>query len=83
MATSDDDGLRELEVIVKEELVMAESSDVDEVFAEPQSEWLYDPMEGQREEVELRGLLGAIETVEQGTQAAQPDHDPQVITAVD
>jgi hypothetical protein len=68
MTTSDSE-LRELEVIVKEELVIVESSDVDEVLAEPQSEWLYDPTDAQREEVELRGLLGAIEGVEHGTQA--------------
>jgi hypothetical protein len=66
MTTSDSDGLRELEVIIREELVIVESSDTDEVLTEPQSEWLYDPIDAQREEVELRGLLGAIETVERG-----------------
>jgi hypothetical protein len=82
MTTSDSE-LRELEVIVKEELVIVESSDVDEVLAEPQSEWLYDPTDAQREEVELRGLLGAIESVEHGTQATAPNRDPQANTTVD
>jgi hypothetical protein len=83
MTTSDSDELRELEVIVKEELVIVESSDVDEVLAEPQSEWLYDPTDAQREEVELRGLLGAIEGVEHSTQATASNRDPQANTAVD
>jgi hypothetical protein len=83
MTTSDSDGLCELEVIVEEEFVMIESSDTDEVLTEPHSEWLYDPIDAQREEVELRSLLGAIETVEQGTHAAEPDQDPQATSTID
>jgi hypothetical protein len=80
MTTGDSDGLHELEVIVNQELVMIDSRDIEEELAEPQSEWLYDPTDAQRDGVELRNLLGAIEAVEQGTRAAEPDHEPQATT---
>jgi hypothetical protein len=83
MTTSGSDELRELEVTVREELVTVESSDIDEVLAEPQSEWRYDPIDAQREEVELRGLLSAIETVEQGHAGDQTNSCPADHQAVD
>jgi hypothetical protein len=64
-----DDGFRhELEITVEAELVEAESSQRDDETL-PIEEWLVDPMETQRYEVGLRGLLGAIEAV----QDARPD----------
>jgi hypothetical protein len=58
--------LSELEIEVKAELELAESSRPEEIIAEPSAEWPFDPMDVQREEIGLRSLLGAIEAVEGG-----------------
>ena len=55
---------RELEIEVEADLVMVESSRSEEVLAQPESEWLFDPLDAQREEVGLRSLLGAVEALE-------------------
>ncbi|MFV2216893.1 class I SAM-dependent methyltransferase [Actinomadura sp. LOL_016] len=61
--TTGDDGYEvELEIEIRAELDMAESSRPDE--AVPASEWLFDPTDVQREIVELRNLLGAVEELE-------------------
>jgi hypothetical protein len=62
--TGDGDALRELEVEVEAELNLAESSRPEEIIGVPSSEWLFDPMDAQREEVGLRSLLGAVEAME-------------------
>ncbi|MEV1177373.1 hypothetical protein [Nonomuraea sp. NPDC049784] len=62
--TRDDDSLYELEVEVVAELTMAESSHPEEAMRLPVTEWLFDPADVQREEVGLRGLLGAVEALE-------------------
>jgi hypothetical protein len=62
-STGDGEFLRELEVEVEEELDLAESARAEEI-TEPSSEWLFDPVDAQREEIGLRSLLGAIEAVE-------------------
>ncbi len=56
--------LHEIEVTVKEELTMAESSPLgEESDGAPTLEWLLDP-DAQRYEVSLCILLGAVEAVE-------------------
>jgi hypothetical protein len=62
--TGDGDFPRGLESEVEAELNLAESSRPEEIIDVPSTEWLFDPMDVQREEVDLRGLLGAIEAME-------------------
>ncbi|WP_173080737.1 hypothetical protein [Phytohabitans rumicis] len=57
--TGDSAFLHELELNVKAELAMAESSQ-----PEDEAEWLFDPADAEREEVGLRSLLGAVESLE-------------------
>ena len=54
--------------MVEEEVEMIESSCTEDVAKEPPSAWLYDPLDAQLEEVRLRSLLGAVESVENGEQ---------------
>lgn len=56
--------LFELEIEVETELDLAESSRPEEAIGSPSAEWLYDPMDVQREEIGLRSLLGAVEAME-------------------
>lgn len=63
-STGDNEALHELEVEVKAELAMAESSHPEEVAELPVTEWLFDPTDAEREEVGLRSLLDAVETME-------------------
>jgi hypothetical protein len=56
--------LRGLESEVKAELELVESSRSEEVIELGSAEWLFDPMDAQREEVGLRSLLGAVEAME-------------------
>jgi hypothetical protein len=62
-STGDGEFLRELEVEVEEELDLAEAARPEEITG-PSSEWLFDPVDAEREEIGLRSLLGAIEAVE-------------------
>ncbi|GAA2410358.1 hypothetical protein GCM10010191_19000 [Actinomadura vinacea] len=66
MSTSngDDHSEFELEVEVKAELSLAESSRPEEAGDLPVSEWLFDPVDVQRQEVELRGLREAAEELD-------------------
>jgi hypothetical protein len=59
-----DETLHGLEVDVEAELAIAESSHPEETAAAPLDEWRYDPIDAERYEVGLRGLLGAVEAVE-------------------
>jgi hypothetical protein len=62
--TEDNALLREVELTVKEELTVVESSPLsEESDGAPTLEWLLDP-DGQRYEVSLRTLLGAVEALE-------------------
>ncbi|MBO2449497.1 hypothetical protein J4573_20520 [Actinomadura barringtoniae] len=54
----------EFEAEVETELTIAESSAPDQEAGLPVSEWLFDPTDVQREEVELRNLLGAAKELE-------------------
>lgn len=56
--------LHELETEVKAELAMAESSHPSEAAGLPVTEWMFDPTDVEREEVGLRSLLDAVETLE-------------------
>ena len=65
--------LHELEVTVRAELTMAETSQPEEEAADvPIDEWLSDPADDQRYEVNLRGLLGAVEALEDGARPQRP-----------
>jgi hypothetical protein len=61
--TREGDHLRELEAEVRAELGLVESSRPKEITG-PSSEWLFDPVDAEREEIGLRSLLGAIEAAE-------------------
>ena len=66
--TGDNAFLHELELNVRAELTLAETSEPEEEAAGlPIDEWLSDPVDDQRYEVNLRGLLGAVEALEDGS----------------
>jgi hypothetical protein len=66
--TGDEAFLHELELDVRTELTLAETSQPqEEAFGEPIDEWLSDPADTQRYEVGLRTLFGAVETLEDGS----------------
>ena len=70
--TGDNAFLYELELNVRTELTLAETSQP-EIEADIQTvEWLLDP-DAQRYEIGLRALLGAVEAVEEGS---RPGDDP-------
>jgi hypothetical protein len=71
--------LHAIEVNVRAELAEAQASRPD--GTEPMDQWVFDPADAEREEVELRSLLGAIvavehmaapETMEIGDHSANP-----------
>jgi hypothetical protein len=64
-AASGEDGLLyELEIEVEEEVTLVESSRAEELMNLPVTDWQFDPTDVEREEVGLRGLLGAVEALE-------------------
>jgi len=66
--TSDNAFLHELELNVRAELTLAETSEPEEEAAGlPIDEWLSDPVDDERYEVNLRSLLGAVEALEDGS----------------
>ncbi|GAB3403673.1 hypothetical protein [Flindersiella endophytica] len=66
MSTPDggDEVLRGLEIEVQEEIGLAEASHPETEAELPATEWLFDPTDVEREEVGLRSLLDAVETME-------------------
>jgi hypothetical protein len=65
--TGDNAFLHELELSVRTELTLAETSPPEaEADGVPTVEWLLDP-DAQRYEVGLRTLLGAVEAIEEGS----------------
>ncbi|MEU4405600.1 hypothetical protein AB0F88_13810 [Streptosporangium sp. NPDC023963] len=60
----EDDFLYEFEAEVGEELILAETSHPEEPSDLPVTEWLFDPADAERDEVGLRGILGAVEALE-------------------
>ena len=70
--TGDSAFLHELELDVRTELTLAETSQPEEeAFSEPIGEWLTDPADTQRYEVGLRTLASAVEALEDGS---RPDN---------
>ncbi|MFC5752398.1 hypothetical protein [Actinomadura rugatobispora] len=69
--TGDEDLEIELEVDVEAELTLAESSRPEEATGPPVSEWLFDPADVQRQEIELRNLLDAVEELYGGSRPDQ------------
>jgi hypothetical protein len=76
--TGGDAFLHELELSVTAELTTAEASEpAAEMTGEPIEEWQFDPTDAERYEVGLRGLLGAVEAVEDAERPAiAPDGLP-------
>ena len=65
MSTPDNEEfLHGLEVEVEAELDIAESSHPGDAVRTPVTEWQFDPADAERYEINLRGLLGAVEAVE-------------------
>jgi hypothetical protein len=62
--TGGDEVLRGLEAEVEEEIAMVEASHPETEAELPVTEWLFDPTDAEREEVGLRSLLDAVETME-------------------
>jgi hypothetical protein len=71
MTMSEDDSQlpHNLEVEVEAELALAESSGLDDGLGMSPAEWLFDPLDVEREEVGLRSLLGAVEAIEGDSQS--------------
>ncbi|GAA4586112.1 hypothetical protein GCM10023194_31290 [Planotetraspora phitsanulokensis] len=69
-ANGDNGFLYELEIEVEEEVTLVETSRSEEAAELPVTEWLFDPADADREEMGLRGLLGAVEALE-------GDHRPE------
>ena len=66
--TSDNVFLHELELDVRAELTLIETSQPEEEAADaPIDEWLSDPADDQHYEVYVRGLLDAVEVLEDGS----------------
>ncbi|GAA4227624.1 hypothetical protein GCM10022254_15760 [Actinomadura meridiana] len=64
MNAPSDDFEAELEAEIEAEIDLVVSSEPERATETPASEWLFDPVEAEQEEVELRGLLGAVEELE-------------------
>jgi hypothetical protein len=63
----ENESLHGLEVEIEVELAIAESSHPEDVSDTPVTEWLADPMDEERYEVGLHGLLDAVKVVEDAT----------------
>ncbi|KAB2352541.1 hypothetical protein [Actinomadura rudentiformis] len=68
--TGDNDFLHELEAEVETELTLAEASRPEETTGLPPTQWLFDPLDAEREEIGLRGILSASKALEK---EARPD----------
>ncbi|MEZ0075480.1 hypothetical protein [Planotetraspora sp. GP83] len=65
--SGENDFLYELELEVEAELTLAESSHPEEAVGLSIIDWLFDPADVEREEIGLRGLLDAVEVLEDGS----------------
>ncbi|MEV6157006.1 hypothetical protein AB0L53_42365 [Nonomuraea sp. NPDC052129] len=65
--SGEDDSLHELEIEIEAEVILAESSHPEEAVSLSVTEWLFDPTDVEREEIGLRGLLDAVEVLEDGS----------------
>ena len=67
-ATGDNAFLHDLEINVRAELTLAETGQpYEEAARVPIDEWLSDPADDQHYEVYVRGLLDAVEVLEDGS----------------
>ncbi|ETK34739.1 hypothetical protein [Microbispora sp. ATCC PTA-5024] len=57
--------LYELKAEVEIELTLAEASRPEEAAELPVTDWLFDPADAEREEIGLRGLVNAVEALEE------------------
>ncbi|MBT2233545.1 hypothetical protein [Nonomuraea sp. NEAU-A123] len=64
----ENDVLYELKAEVEMELTQAVASHPEEEMALPITDWLFDPTDVEREEIGERGLLDAVEVLEDGPQ---------------
>jgi hypothetical protein len=64
MPTGESEFLHDLEAEVQAELGEAQASRPEDAFGVSPTEWLFDPTDAAREEVNLRNLLGATEALE-------------------
>ncbi|MFC4112183.1 hypothetical protein [Nonomuraea zeae] len=65
--SGENESLRELEIEIEAEVTLVESSHAEEAVNLSVTEWLFDPTEVEREEIGLRGLLDAVEVLEDGS----------------
>ncbi|MET7335756.1 hypothetical protein [Nonomuraea sp. NPDC005650] len=72
----DDAFLYELQVEVEAEVTLVESSHPEEVAELPVTDWLFDPAEAEREEIGLRGLLDAVEVLQEEHQPGDAAETP-------
>jgi hypothetical protein len=70
---SDYEFLRSVEVDVEARLDMVAATGPIEYAALPAGDWQYDPTDVEREAVGLRSLIGAIESLEAGSEATGLD----------
>ncbi|KAB8194102.1 hypothetical protein FH608_018150 [Nonomuraea phyllanthi] len=71
----EEETLYELEVEVEVELTRARASHAEEDPNLPVTDWLFDPTDAEREEVGLRGLLDAVEVLEEDVRRGDRDTD--------
>lgn len=71
--------LHGLEIEIEAELAIVEAGDPPDVSETPVTEWLFDPTDGERYEIALRGLLDAVEVVE----AVQVVESVQIVETVE
>lgn len=64
MSSDESQFLHDLEAEVVEELAMAEASHPEELYDLPIEQWLFDPTDVEREEVQLRNQLDATRALE-------------------
>jgi hypothetical protein len=74
--TGDNAFLHEVELNVRAELALTEAGQPQEPADLPIDQWLIDPEDEQRYEVGLRGLLGAVEALEDGPGEVSREPEP-------
>ncbi|MEV7804472.1 hypothetical protein AB0O28_16145 [Microbispora sp. NPDC088329] len=69
---NDNEFLHELEIDIEAEVIRVESSHPEEGVGLPVTDWLFDPTDVEREAIGLRGLLDAVEVLEDGPRSGDP-----------
>lgn len=75
--SGENDFLHELQIEVEAEVVEVGWSRPEEAAGLPVADWLFDPADAEREEIALRGLLDAVEVLEDGACPGGPADDGQ------